>query len=234
MNKHALVTLGKKTFEEKDYEAAERILINAIDKGAKYPDVYYTLGLTCHSLGEINRAIHYFREALKLNAEYVEALLGLSITLNDTGKYREAKEAFNKAIDAVSGKKTVISDTIVKPRMANLHRELGRVSMSINRYEDAVFYFKKALEIAPEYIDVKLEYAGALREKGDFAEAKEVLEEILKEKPAFVPALLGIGIINYVEGDVAEARAFWEKSLTIEPTNRLAHLYLKSIPKGRD
>jgi tetratricopeptide (TPR) repeat protein len=115
--------------------------------------------------------------------------------------------------------------------MVNLHRELGRVSISINRYEQAVFHFKKALEIAPDYLDVKLEYAAALREKGDFEEAKQTLYEILEEKPAYVPALLGIGLIHYIEGNAGEAKAFWEKTLTIEPTNKLAHLYLKSIAK---
>jgi tetratricopeptide (TPR) repeat protein len=234
MNKNTLVTLGKKTFEEKDYKRAEGILLSAIEKGARYPDVYYSLGLTCHSLGKINRAIHFFREALKLNSAYVEALLSLSITLNDTGKYSEAKEAFDKAINVVSGEKTVIPDTIVKPRIVNLHRELGRVFISINRYEEAVLHFKKALEIAPNYHDLRLEYAGALREKGDFAEAKRILEEILQEKPRFVPALLRIGLINYIEGNMEEAKTFWEKSLSIDPTNKLVHLYLKSIPKDRD
>jgi tetratricopeptide (TPR) repeat protein len=232
MNKNTLVTLGKRSFEEKDYKRAEKILLSAIEKGAKYPDVYYTLGLTCHSLGEINRAIHFFREALILNEGYVEALLGLSITLNDMGKYREAQNAFEKAITALSGEKRLIPDTIVKPRMVNLHRELGRVSISINRYEEAAFHFKKALEIAPDYLDVKLEYAAALREKGDFEEAKQTLYEILEQKPAYVPALLGIGLIHYIEGNPGEAKTFWEKSLTIEPTNKLAHLYLKSIAKN--
>ncbi|NIS75934.1 MAG: tetratricopeptide repeat protein [Deltaproteobacteria bacterium] len=231
MKKNTLVTLGKRSFEEKDYKRAEKILLSAIEKGAKYADVYYTLGLTCHSLGEINRAIYFFKEALILNEGYVEALLGLSITLNDMGKYREAKDAFEKAITALSGEKKLIPDTIVKPRIVNLHRELGRVSISINRYEQAVFHFKKALEIAPDYLDVKLEYAAALREKGDFEEAKQTLYEILEEKPAYVPALLGIGLIHYIEGNAGEAKAFWEKSLTIEPTNKLAHLYLKSIAK---
>lgn len=232
MNKNTLVAMGKKTFGEKDYKSAEKILQNAIEKGAKYPDVYFTLGLTYHSLGEISRAIHFFREALKLNETYVEALLGLSITLNDMGKYRAAREAFEKAIRVVSGEKKLIPDTLVKPRIVSLNRELGRVYASINRYDEAVYHFNKALEIAPDYLDVKMEFTAALREKGDFEEANYHLDEILEEKPGFVPALLGKGLICYIEGNVEEAKAFWEKSLTIEPTNKLANLYLNSIPKG--
>lgn len=229
MNREALVTLGKKAFEEKDYERSKALLTEAVEGGAAYPDVLYTLGLTCHFLGEISRAIEYFREALEINPEYVEALLSLSITLNDLGKYREAREVFENAVRAVSGERKVIPHEIVKPRIVSLHRELGKVSLSINRYEDAVSHFRKALEIAPEYHDLKLELASALREKGDFTGAKEILLEVLEKKPDYIPALQNMGIIAFAEGDTGGARRFWERARTADPENKLTLLYLNSL-----
>lgn len=229
MNRHTLVTLGKKAFEEKDYKRSKTFLAEAVDGGAAYPDVLHTLGLTCHFLGEISTAIGYFRKALEINPVYVEALLSLSITLNDLGKYREAREMFENAVRAVSQETKVIPDEIVKPRIVSLLREMGKVSLSINRYEDAVSNFRKALEIAPEYPDLKLELASALREKGDFSEAKKILLEVLEEKPDYIPALQHLGIIAFAEGDAGGARRFWEKARTADPKNKLTLLYLNSL-----
>lgn len=232
MNLRSLITLGKKRFRERDFEKTRNILNRAVNEGGTYPDVYYTLGLTCRYLGDMRGAIDCFNKALERNPEYLEALLGLSITLNDMGHYGEGRKIFNKTIDSRKEKGEPILFDLVKPRVVNHLRELGKIYASINQTEEAIHYFKKAVEIAPEYPDIKSELASILKEAGGYEEAKQHLKEILEKNPYSVPALLNLGLICYLEGNEDKSRFYWEKAHEAEPTNKLTLTYLNSMNRG--
>ncbi len=97
-----LITIGKRAFEEKDFPRAEKILREAIEGGADYADIHYILGLIYHQWGKLPQAVECFEKALGLNPEYIEVLLSLSITLNDMGRYDEAKIVYQRATVSVA------------------------------------------------------------------------------------------------------------------------------------
>ena len=61
--------------------------------GANYPDIHYTLGLIYHQWGKLEEAVREFESSISLNPEYTEALLSLSITLSELGRYAESRAA---------------------------------------------------------------------------------------------------------------------------------------------
>ena len=97
-----LIRMGKNAFSEADCLRAERHLLEALEGGAKYPDIHYTLGLIDHQRGNYRRAVERFGQAVSLNPDYTEALLSLSITLNDMGRYDEARDAYDRAAEILS------------------------------------------------------------------------------------------------------------------------------------
>jgi tetratricopeptide (TPR) repeat protein len=62
------------------------------------PEAHYNLGLVYAQLGEHNKAIRAFREAIRYRPSYVEAHASLGAALLETGRQEEARAAFERVI----------------------------------------------------------------------------------------------------------------------------------------
>ncbi|HSL91397.1 MAG TPA: tetratricopeptide repeat protein [Candidatus Limnocylindrales bacterium] len=226
-----LVTIGKQAFEEKDFFRAERVLREAIGSGASYADLYYILGLIYHQWGKLHRAVEYFEKAIGLNPAYTEALLSLSITYNDMGRYEEAKDAYQRASQSVSRAGDPTRGGLFRGKIANLHAELGELYRALGQTEDAIQEYRKALKAAPEYPDLRVRMAVALREAGRMEEGLEETERILAIRQDNVPARIQQGILLYLTGKKRAARSAWEDALFRDPTNKLVQLYLNTLDR---
>jgi tetratricopeptide (TPR) repeat protein len=226
-----LITIGKRAFEEKDFFRAERVLREAIGSGASYADLHYILGLIYHQWGKLHQAVEYFEKATGLNPVYTEALLSLSITLNDMGRYEEAKDVYQRASESVARSGDSTRGGLFRGRIANLHAELGELYLALGQTEDAIQEYRKALQAAPEYPDLRVRMAVALREAGRMAEALEETEKTLAGRPDNVPARIQQGILLYLSEKKGAARRAWEDALFRDPTNKLVQLYLNMLDR---
>jgi len=67
-----LIRMGRNAFSETECLRAERHLLEALEGGAKYPDIHYTLGLIDHQRGKYRRAVERFGQAVSLNPDYTK------------------------------------------------------------------------------------------------------------------------------------------------------------------
>ena len=226
-----LITIGKRAFEENDFFRAERVLREAIEGGASYADLFYILGLIYHQWGKLHQAIEYFEKALGLNPTYTEALLSLSITLNDMGRYEEAKAVYQRASESVPHMGEPTRGNLFRGKIANLHAELGELYLALGQNEEAIQEYRKALMVAPDYPDLRIRMVVALREAGKVAEGLEEAEKVLAGHPENVPARIQQGILLYLSGRKGNARRAWEEALFRDPTNKLVQLYLNTLDR---
>jgi tetratricopeptide (TPR) repeat protein len=228
-----LIMMGKRAFEEKDFPRAERLLREAVDGGAAYADLHHTLGLIHHQWGDFERAIACFEQALVLNPSYTEALLSLSITLNELGRYEEAKDAYRRANASISApaEEPSAQGNLFRGRIANLHAELGELYMALGQHDDAIREYRQALTVAPGFPDLRIRLATALREAGRLEDALVETGRVIAEHPENVTALVQEGIINYLLGRKNDARRTWETALFREPLNKLVQLYLNTLDR---
>ena len=226
-----LITIGKRAFEERDFFRAERVLREAIEGGASYADLYYILGLIYHQWGKLHQGVEYFEKAIGLNPTYTEALLSLSITLNDMGKYEEAKAVYRRASESVVCMGEPTRGNLFRGKIANLHSELGELYLALGQNEEAIQEYRKALAVAPEYPDLRIRMVVALREAGKLAEGLEEVEKVLAAHPDNVPARIQQGILLYLSGKKEKARRAWEEALFRDPTNKLVQLYLNTLDR---
>ena len=227
-----LVTIGKRAFEEKDFQRAERLLLEAIAGGVDYPDIHHTLGLIYHYWGKFEEAVREFEISLSRNPEYAEALMSLAITLNELGRYEEAKNAHQRVAGSLakpSGRTTLGS--FFAGKIANLHAELGELYLTLGITEEAITEYRKALQIAPGFPDLRVRLAVALREGGRFEEGLEELDRAMQDRPELVSALAQQGVILYLLGRKEEARKAWENALFQDPQNKLVQLYLNTLDR---
>ena len=226
-----LITIGKRAFEEKDFFRAEKLLREALGGGANFPDIYHTLGLIYHQWGKLHQAVEHFEKAIELNPAYVEALLSLSITLNDMGRYEEAKAAYKQASAAVVRLGASEHGGFFRGKIANLHAKLGELYLALGQNEEAIREYRKALAVAPEFPDLHVRLAVALREVGRMAEALNELDQVLAVRPGEISALIQRGILLYLTGEKGKARRSWEEALFQDPMNRLVQLYLNTLDR---
>src|SRR5687767_1416498 len=91
-----LLLLGREHYQNREYDKAEYLLRQVIDKTDQYADVHHMLGVITHSRGDFGEAERHFERAVELNPNYTEAQLNLMVTYNDLGKYEEARELYAK------------------------------------------------------------------------------------------------------------------------------------------
>jgi tetratricopeptide (TPR) repeat protein len=226
-----LIRMGKNAFSEADCLRAERHLLEALAGGAEYPDIHYTLGLIDHQRGNYRRAVERFGQAVSLNPDYAEALLSLSITLNDMGRYDEARNAYDRAAEILSRKGGSPGENLFRGRIANLHRELGELYLALGLHDDAIREYRHALSVAPGYPDLRVRLVTALREAGRADEARNEVDAFLAETPENAAALIQKGILHYLAGEKSRARRAWEEALYKEPLNKIVQVYLNTIDR---
>jgi len=226
-----LIRMGKNAYSEAECLRAERHLLEALAGGSIYPDIHYTLGLIDHQRGNYRQAVERFGQAVSLNPDYTEALLSLSITLNDMGRYDEARDAYDRAAEIISRKGGAPGENLFRGRIANLHKELGELYLALCQHDDAIREYRRALSLAPGYPDLRVRLVTALREAGRTDEALKEVDSFLAEKPGNAAALIQKGILHHLAGDRATARRAWEEALYKDPLNKIVQVYLNTLDR---
>lgn len=221
-----LVQMGKQSFEKKEYDRAAHYFKQVVQKGVKYADVFNMLGVIDHIEGKFESAIDMFKEALKLNPHYTEAVLNLAVLYNDIGHYEDAKTLYAQLHKAKKTDHKHI-EPVLKGKLSNLHANIGDIYKSLGLYSHAIEEYKKALTLNPEYVDIRTKLGVSHRENEEFEKSISELGKVTKSDPKYVHAHIQLGVTYYSMGKPAEANKHWKKALTIEPANEHAQMYLR-------
>lgn len=220
--------IGRGFFERKQYVQAEPYLAQVVEQNQSYADVYNMLGVIYHDQGQFGRAQRAFEAALRINPAYTEAALNLAVSYNDVGRYREAKEVYSAAL--AHGRSTPTGlDPYVQGKIANLYADIGDVFASSGRYAEAIAEYRRALELGPGFVDIRLKLAQALRDSDAVAEALPEFEEILRINPDFLPGRVSYGVALYSAGRAEDALGVWEDVLSRSPGHKGAAMYLNLV-----
>jgi tetratricopeptide (TPR) repeat protein len=228
-----LIVLGREHYRANDYEAAERVLTEVLDRHRGFADVFNMLGVIWHGQGKLAEAQQAFESALQLNPAYTEAALNLAVTYNDLGKYADARTVYAKAIQRTRAAPRSL-DPYVQGKLANMHADLGAAYAEHALYPEAVREYHKALELCPTFGDLRTRLAAVLRDAGDVASAARELEIVKTTQPRYLPARLALGTALFSLGRRDDAVREWEAVLAIDPDSRAARLYLRVAHEGGD
>ena len=195
-----LVTRGREHYTAREYDKAET-LPHARSCARTSPTPTST---TCWASSTTSRGAsptprRMFRRALEINPAYTEAALNLAVTYNDLGKYREAKEVYQRALAASKSAPRSL-DPFAKGKIANMHADTGAAYHAVGMYADAVREYQRALTLCPTFVDIRTRLGTTLREMGDTAEAVGEFERVRAENPRFLPARLHLGLCYYAHG----------------------------------
>lgn len=207
------------------FEAAEKLLLTAIDEHGSMANLHNLLGVTYHKQSKFSDAIVHFTKALKINQNFVEAGLNLSATFCDLGRYEDAKIIFSEVLASTpAGKK---QPDLILGRLANHHAECGRLYAQNHMPLEAIHEFKRALSIYEKMPDVKVALGQLYLKTNQMERAVYELQEAVRMFPDEPEPYLWLGICFWKSGRKTDAVTAWESSRSLEDsTTSLAATYL--------
>lgn len=217
---------AREFFRENKYNLAEPILNQLILKNAKSPEVFHMLGTIYYDQGKFNKAIRAFRRALELEPTYTDASVGLSIILNDLGKYEEGRKVFDDAKELLA-KQAGSEDPYINEKFSIKHDELGEMYFQHTRFKEALEQYFKALSMSSRKPELTMKIVECFVRLESPEKALKELRSLIKEYPGFLSARVRIGKILYDGGDVQGAIEQWEAATHREPGHGEAQRLLR-------
>lgn len=217
---------AKESFISGNYKVAEPLLQQMILQNTRNPEVFQMLATISYDKGQFNKAIKTFKRALEIDPGYTDASVGLSIILNDLGRYDEGKKIFDDArslLDRKSGK----MDPYVEEKLASKHEELADLYFQYKKYNESLEQLFKAQKLSSRKAEITLRIAENYVKLGEASRAIKDLKALIREYPQLTAARMKLGLILYNQNNIAEATEQWENILVREPGHSEATKHLK-------
>src|SRR5262245_56784566 len=131
-----MMHLAREHYESREYDRAEPLLEQIVREHRGFADMFNMLGVIHHTASRFGQAEAAFKEALSLNPRYTEAALSLAVTLNDLGRYVEAREVYARAIETSRAEPRYL-DPFAKGKVANMHAATGDAYVGLGMLEEA-------------------------------------------------------------------------------------------------
>jgi arylsulfatase A-like enzyme/Tfp pilus assembly protein PilF len=191
-------------------------------------------------LGETDRALALYKEAVALAPQSADAWYNLAAALQDAGAAKEAAIAIAEAAkrdprrpelhnvrgvaliesgDAAGAEREFRAAIDGDPRGARAWNNLGNALRAENRLDEAAAAYRKAIELAPLYADPRNGIGVLLVQSSHAREALPYFDEALRVAPDFYEARLNRAIALFEIGDPAGARAELTALLARMPRN---------------
>jgi len=184
------------------------------------------------SPGDLNRAVSYYEQAIKLDSSYALAWVGLSRTLfrqADRGSIplnegrRRSREAVERAL-------------VLDPNLPDAHALTGQIKREVDwDWTGANTSLQRAVELDPENSAVLNLAAGLADSFGRFEEAVELLRRAIALDPLNAAIRGSLAEICAVMGRQEEAEVHFKKALELNPDLSPLHegLGLLYLAQGR-
>lgn len=199
----------------RNYDAAEELLKEALER---MPDEYklvYALGSLYFNLGEMERALPLLRKLSSWRNPSVHLALA-TIYLEE-----------NDFDDADSEVRIVLKEDAKYPDANGL---LGRVYLKRKDFPNAIKHLKRELGMNESSVEFRLDLATAFYMLGDLRESLEEFTLLIDTDPDFFPGWLMCGKILLELGKTSESEFYLTRALSLNPRSAevlqtLANLY---------
>ncbi len=202
--------------ERRVLQSALQEYIDAQNENAERPESHLNLGNMYSQSGDQVKAEAAYRQATKLDPKFGPAYTNLADLYRTQG------------LDQFASK--VLKDGIGKlPEDATLYHALGLVQARTQQMDAALVSLRKAAELQPEAARYTYVYGVALNTAGDTAEALRVLDQGFARHPRDKDIIFMIASIKRDQGRKAEALAWAQKLLAINPADKNALQFIKML-----
>ncbi|HZZ27805.1 MAG TPA: tetratricopeptide repeat protein [Pirellulales bacterium] len=192
------------------------------DTLAKNPDCWLAhnnLGNALQQAGHLDEAMAEYQAALRLKANYPEALVNLGTALVESNRIEQAIAQYQQAID-------------LKPEYAQAHNYLGVALAKSGQPQSAVEQYQLALQLNPNDADAHNNWGTLLLEHGQRRAATQHFQAALALNPDDAEAHSNLGSALHQSGRNREAVEELVEALRLNPNLAQAHNILGAALMG--
>lgn len=219
-------------YNKRNFKMLEPLLQQMISGSPKSAEVFHMQANLYLSRGQFSKSIKSFKQALEIDPGYSESSIGLSVLLNDLGKYQEAREIYEKAEKFMEKQKTQ-ADPGTNEKLASKHEELADLYIQTRKYTEAIEQLQKALELSQRKAEISMRVIDLWIKTSQESKAIKELRQLIATHPHFVQARLKLGLIYYGMNKLNEAIEQWETVLLRDSENSEAIRYIKMAKSNR-
>lgn len=198
--------IGMSYYQTEDYSKAEASLKKAIAKNNKDAEAAYTLGRTYLELENEKAAIPQFENAIAIEPTRNVWMYELGLVYYSQQNYKSALKYFNMATDAgynktndfyenfgfaqiytgdaENGVKALTEILKRKPNNAELLNNIANAMYEIKRYDDALAYFSKLLELNPKDASSLFMAGMVFQKKGEKEKGQKICDKAIEMDPS--------------------------------------------------
>ncbi len=195
---------------------AELVAAEMVD--ADRPEAHLNLGLLDLRRRQMPEAEKEYRTALRLDPNFVPALVNLADLDRARGMDEEGAELLRKAM-------------AVEPDNADVRYALGLYLVRRHDYAGALDLLRRAHELTPDNARYAYVYAVALNSAGAAVEATALLEQTHRQHPADREVLTALVSIARDKGDFAAALRHARELATLDPGNAQLRALISELEK---
>jgi predicted CXXCH cytochrome family protein len=190
--------------------------VTAQEAIADRPEAHYDLGLVYAERGETAKAEQAFRQALKLQPDFVPAYINLADMYRSLGREADAEKVIDEGIAAV-------------PANASLLHAKGLTLVRQNRQQEAMGWLERAHRADPTNPRFAYVYGVALHSAGEDEQARKMLETALQASPYDPSLLLTLASLERDGGHADKAREYAQRVLAVAPQSSEAQQLMQSL-----
>jgi glycosyltransferase involved in cell wall biosynthesis len=179
---------------------------------------FFELGVEHNNNGRLNESAHAFKEAGRLNPNYLSTWLNLGYVQCELQQYKDAVESLQKAIN-------------LDNKCAEAYCNLGVIYLRINQLVYAEKYFSIAIHLQPKYINAYCNLGKTLCGMQRFSESVHIYLRALEIMPKCSTAKLDLGTIYLSHKMYKHAESFLKEAFEEMPHEPLAALNLGQLYK---
>lgn len=165
------------------------------------------LGFKDKQNGDIDSSIKNYIKVLEIDSTDYDARLALAFIYYSQENFSESLNYFNmiyrndsKDVEALNG--------------------FGRCYHKLGELDKSKYYYQKAIEYLPSYVQQYFDLAQIFIEKGELDSAMIVYTEILEIDSTYAEAWAGIGKMYYWQDFPKTALGYYEESIKLDPENK--------------
>ena len=212
--------IGAKALQEEKTEEAIQAFMQAIESNPEDPSGYINLGNIFAAVNDLERAEQFFQQAIALDEKAATAYYSLANVYYNHDRFEEAAKLYGEAI------KLGLHEADAHYMLAKSFEHLGQEKLALP-------YAQRAAELAKEDVQIQLTYAILLAKVEAFDEARELLEQIIREDEKNADAHYNLGMIYAVSTDDAKrALQHLEQAFTLNPDHIQAREIHTMITEG--
>jgi tetratricopeptide (TPR) repeat protein len=193
-----------------EWTEAEKAFTKLKDGYGDSTFIYLVLGNIHYSMGNLDTAVEYYDQALKIDAGYGIAYYKKGVCLYRMGQLQESLASFERIVE-------------LKDQSHAMARYfIGLINMFLGNDAEAEKAFDGFREQSPESHIADFYLAQLKIKQQDFAEALDLLKELAKRTPHFAEVHYMLGAAHYGLHNNTEAINAFRRAIDLNPDDERA------------